>query len=188
LQQALARATELAQGTQRVEHKARLLLTRGRVAEAGERVALLGQAVAHAQEHMLSGIEAAARALLAQALFDSGDPAGAQAQISAALQLRDSGHVVDQMPGVELDALAVPLLAQWDAAGSAALLAAALAWVDDTARTQVPDEFRHGFLHVHPAHRRLRAWAAVAPAAAAARAPQSPSTPAPRPLRRQSAP
>jgi hypothetical protein len=53
----------------------------------------------------------------------------------------------------------VELLAESDPPRAAALLAEALAWVDRTAATEVDEPLRHGFLHVHPAHRRLRALA-----------------------------
>lgn len=155
--QALARAAELASGTQRIDHAVRMVLLRGRLADAAEAVNLLGQALALAQRHGMRGIEAAARAWLAPVLAASGDTSGARAHIERALQLRDEGHVVDQMPGVELDLIAVQLLADIDPEQSSQLLAQAVAWVHHTARTEVPEAFQHGFLHVQPVHRRLLA-------------------------------
>jgi len=155
--QALARAAELASGTQRIDHAVRMVLLRGRLAEPVQAVGLLEQALALAQGHSMRGIEAAARAWLAPVLAATGDTAGAQAHIERALQLRNEGHVVDQMPGVELDLIAVQLLTDIDAERAAQLLAHAVDWVHRTARTEVPEAFQHGFLHVQPVHRRLLA-------------------------------
>jgi ATP/maltotriose-dependent transcriptional regulator MalT len=113
--------------------------------------------VSLAHGHGLRGIEAAARALLAQALADAGDPAAARQQIEQALQLRDQGHVVDQMPGAEIDLIAIQLLQHSDPPQAAALLARATAWLQHTAQTEVPEAFRHGFLHLQPVHRQLLA-------------------------------
>jgi DNA-binding SARP family transcriptional activator len=159
--QALARAAELASGTQRIDHAVRMVLLRGRIAlldRGSERARpLLLQAVSLAHGHGLRGIEAAARAWLAQALADAGDPAAARQQIEQALQLRDQGHVVDQMPGAEIDLIAIQLLQHSDPPQAAALLARATAWLQHTAQTEVPEAFRHGFLHLQPVHRQLLA-------------------------------
>jgi DNA-binding SARP family transcriptional activator len=159
LEEAFADAAALAAQTGRVDHAARLALMRGRVPQPEspqQRVAQLHEAVRIAQGNGLRGMEATALAWLAQALDAAGDPAQARVTIEAALALRDAGHVADQMPGVELDAMAVELLAATAPARAADVLARALAWLEHTAATEVPEAARHGFLHVHPVHRKLR--------------------------------
>ena len=158
----LAQVGELALLTQRTDHQARLALFQGRLASGEAALALLRQARDSAQHHGLRGIEAAAQACLSRALDEQGQPAAAVQAINAALALRDSGHVLDLMPGVEVDLIAVELLAATHPERSAALLAQAVAWVHHTAANEVPEAFRHGFVHQHPVHRRLLALAAAA--------------------------
>jgi tetratricopeptide (TPR) repeat protein len=159
IEHGLAQAEALAAQTGRAEHRVRLQLMRGRLGPAEAAVPLLRQALDEARANHLRALEAALHAALARALQALQRPEDARAHIDSALALRDAGHVVDQMPGVELDAWAVELLADADPPRAAALLAAALAWVDRTAATEVDEAQRHGFLHAHPAHRRLRALA-----------------------------
>ena len=161
--QALAQATELAAQTKRVDHAARVALLRGRLAEAGEGVARLTEAVVMTHRHGLRGMEAAAHALLARALMVAGDKAKVREHIETALSLRDQGHVTDQMPGVELEAIAIELLSRLDPPRAAALLAQAVAWVRSTVAAEVPDALQHGFLHVHPVHRALMSRANTPP-------------------------
>lgn len=161
MEHALAQVGELALLTQRTDHQARWALFQGRLASGEAALSLLRQALDSAQRHGLRGIEAAAQACLARALAASGQQPAAGQAIDAALALRDSGHVLDLMPGVELDLIAAELLVQTDAARSAALLVQAVDWVHHTAATEVPESFRHGFVHQHPVHRRLLAMAAA---------------------------
>ncbi len=163
LDHALAQAGELALVTQRTDHRARLALLQGRLGQGEPARLLLLQALEVAQGHGMRGIEAAAQACLARALAEQGEPEAARQAIHAALALREAGHVLDLMPGVELDLIAVELLAPTDPTRSATLLAQAVAWIHQTAATEVPEAFRHGFLHQHPVHRRLLALAAASP-------------------------
>ena len=140
-----------------------MALLRGRLAEAGEGVARLTEAVVMTHRHGLRGMEAAAHALLARALMVAGDKAKVREHIETALSLRDQGHVTDQMPGVELEAIAIELLSRLDPPRAAALLAQAVAWVRSTAAAEVPDALQHGFLHVHPVHRALMSRANTPP-------------------------
>ena len=155
--QALAQASSLAAATQRVEHAARLLLWRGRLAEPAAALPLLREGLALAQRQLMHGLELVACAWLARALAAGGDAPAAAAHIGRALVLRDAGHVGDQLPGIELDLIAVELLAASDPPRAAALLAHAVQWLHSTARQEVPEAFRHGFLHLQPVHRRLLA-------------------------------
>ena len=155
--QALAQAAALAASTQRVEHAARLLLWRGRLAEPAAALPLLREGQALAQRQLMPGLEVAAWVWLARALAQGGDVAAAAAHIDRALALRDAGHVADQLPGVELDLIAVGLLSPIDPPRAAALLARAVQWLHATAQDEVPEAFRHGFLHLQPVHRRLLA-------------------------------
>jgi DNA-binding SARP family transcriptional activator len=166
--QAFEAAAAFAAQTARVDHAVRLALMRGRLPKPEaplQRVADLRAALQRARDNGLHGMEATAQAWLAQALADAGEPAAAAAAIEAALALRESGHVVDQMPGVELDALAVEVLTPIAPARAAELLSVALAWLERTAATEVPEEAQHAFLHLHPVHRRLRRLAAPLQAA-----------------------
>lgn len=173
--QALAQAATLAAATRRVEHAARLLLWRGRLAEPAEALPLLREGQALAQRQQMPGLEMAAWAWLARALAQGGDAAAAAAHIDRALALRDAAHVADQLPGVELDLVAVELLAGSDPPRAAALLAGAVQWLHTTAQHEVPEAFRHGFVHLQPVHRRLLAL-------------KSPGAGAAAPLQGQSAP
>ena len=168
-QQALAQATELGAMTARIDHAARVALLRGRLADDTERVVQLGAALELTRRHSLGGMASAAHAWLAQALAEGGQHKQAQAHIEAALSLRDQGYVTDQMPGVEIDAIAVALLGALDPARAQTLRANAVRWIRDTAAAEVPEPFRHGFLHVHPVHRQLLAAAPPTPPAAQAR-------------------
>ena len=171
IEHALAQAGELALVTQRTDHRARLALFQGRLASGAQGLSQLRQVVDSAQRHGLRGIEAAAQAWLARGLADQDQHEAACKAIHAALNLRDAGHVLDLMPGVEEDAIAVELLAPTDPARSVALLTQAVAWIHQTAATEVPEPFRHGFLHQHPVHRRLLAMAGARPGSTASAVP-----------------
>ena len=178
---ALAQLGELALVTQRTDHRARLALIKGRLTQGDPALAQLREALNCAQSHGLRGIEAAAQACLARALAELGDHPAAIQSINAALALRDAGHVLDLMPGVELDFMAVELLASSEPARAAALLAKAVAWIHHTAANEVPEAFRHGFLNLHPVHRRLLALASAPADAAPTATPVRRRAPAPRP-------
>jgi DNA-binding SARP family transcriptional activator len=157
--EAMADITALAVQTARVDHAVRLALMRGRLEQPQDprqRVQHLREALHLARGNSLHGMEANALARLAHALLAAGERGEALQSIEAALALRDAGHVVDQMPGVELDVMAVELLTTLAPARAAAVLEQALAWLEHTAATEVPEWARHGFLHVHPVHRKLR--------------------------------
>lgn len=171
IEEALAQAGELAAQTGRVDHAARLALMRGRVPQPerpAERVRLLREALVLARGSGLRGMETTALGWLAQALLAAGERDEALATAEAALALRDAGHVVDQMPGVELDVLVAEVLLPLAPERAAALVTTATAWLEHTAATEVPESARHGFLHVHPVHRRLRRLAAQLTGAEAA--------------------
>ena len=155
--QALDHAAALAATTQRVEHAARLLLWRGRLAAPAAALPLLREGQALAQRQLMPGLELAAGVWLARALAQGGDVAAAAAHIDRALALRDAGHLADQLPGVELDLIAIELLSATDPPRAAALQAQAVQWLQATAQHEVPEAFRHGFLHLQPVHRRLQA-------------------------------
>jgi hypothetical protein len=155
LQQALHNADALAAQTGRMDHAARLLLMRGRVAEASQRLPALQQALERAQAHTMRSVQVTALAWMALALHEQGQPAQAQERIEAALALRDAGYVADQMPGVELDAIAVDVLSMHASERAAQVLSQAVAWIHHTAATEVPEAYRHGFLNLHPVHTRL---------------------------------
>ena len=165
--QALAQAAELGAQTARIDHAARVALLRGRLADGSERVAQLGEALELARRHSLGGMALAAHAWLARALADSGEGGAAREHLEAALALREQGYVTEQMPGVELDAIAVALFDALDPPRAQALRARAREWIECTARTEVPEAFRHGFLHLHPVHRQLLGSAAAPQAQAA---------------------
>ncbi len=162
LQQALHKASELAAQTGRIDHAARLALMRGRMAQTAQRLPNLQQALDLAEAHTMRGVQVTALAWMALALHEQGQPAPAQARIEAALALRDAGHVPDQMPGVELDAIAIDVLAGPAPERAAQVLRQAVAWIHHTAATEVPESYRHGFLHLHPVHTRLLMRAAQA--------------------------
>jgi len=170
LAQAFEAATRFAAQTARVDHAVRLAAMRGRLPRPdapGQRVAELRAVLQRARDNGLRGMEATAQAWLAHALLAAGEPVAAAEAIDAALALRDDGHVVDQMPGLELDALAAEALAGIDPVRAGRLVATALAWLERTADTEVPEEARHAFLHLHPVHRRLRQLGAQLQAAQA---------------------
>jgi DNA-binding SARP family transcriptional activator len=167
IEAAFADAAALAAGTHRIDHAARLALMRGRIArpEAPQaRVAALRETLHLARQHRLHGMQATALAWLAQALAAAGEPAEALSTIEEALALRNQGYVVDQMPGVELDLIAGEVLLPLAPARAAAVVHAALAWLEHTAATEVPEEARHAFLHLHPVHLGLKRLAARLPA------------------------
>ena len=83
--------------------------------------------------------------------------------VAAVRSARDAGQT--------WDAIAVELLAPTDPARSAALLTQAVTWIHQTAATEVPEPFRHGFLHQHPVHRRLLAMAGARPGSTASAVP-----------------
>jgi DNA-binding SARP family transcriptional activator len=155
--QALAAAAELAAVTQRVEHAARLLLWRARLAEPAVALPLLHEGLALAQRQQMQGLEVVAHAWLARALAVAADMPGAVEHIARALALREGGYVGELLPGVELDLIAVELLSEVDPPRAAALLAQAVQWLHRTAEHEVPEAYRHGFLHLQPVHRRLLA-------------------------------
>ncbi|MCY7316157.1 MAG: hypothetical protein LH480_11195, partial [Rubrivivax sp.] len=114
------------------------------------------------------GMESAAHALLARALLAEGAGAKASEHIATALSLREQGYTTDQLPALELDAVAIELLAVLDPPRADTLLQRAVQWLHTTAETEVPEPLRHGFLHMHPVHRALLAQAQARAKATAA--------------------
>lgn len=102
------------------------------------------------------GILACAHIRLAQAALTSGDADDSRAHAQAALDLMASGIAPDELYCAEAWWTA------WKAFGSAQreseaadVMTEALQWIHDTARLQVPEEFRDSFLTRNPTNRQL---------------------------------
>ena len=96
-----------------------------------------------------------ARLLAARAALRAGDTASAVARWGELEERLPTLHVVDCYPPTAAAIGRDILLAHGETERAAALLATTVAWIHQTALTQIPDAFRDSFLHRNPVNRTL---------------------------------
>jgi hypothetical protein len=96
-----------------------------------------------------------ARLLAARAALHLGDTASAVARWNELERLLQTLHVVDCYPPTAALIGRDILSADREPERAAALVASAVAWLQQTAAPQVPEAFRESFLHRNPVNRAL---------------------------------
>ncbi len=108
-----------------------------------------------AESREFGGIAMKARLLAARAALQGGDTAAAAARWNALEGLLPTLHAADCYPPTAAAIGRDVLLANGEAGRAAELLATAVAWIQHTAATHVPDAYRDSFLHRNPVNRAL---------------------------------
>jgi uncharacterized protein with PIN domain len=108
-----------------------------------------------AEQREYGGIAMKARLLAAHAALRAGDAASALARWREQQGFLPTLHVADCYPPRAAAIGRDILLACGDADQAAQLLAAAVAWIRETALPQVPEAFRESFLDRNPVNRAL---------------------------------
>jgi DNA-binding SARP family transcriptional activator len=156
---ALERAEALLTPGGRVLSRHRVVLERCVAMEPAEALLAANGVLETSLSSQLGGVMTVARTRACKAAFALGRLAEAESLARALAQVTDRDGTDDMYRG-EAWLTAYHALKAPDPRRAEALLAAAVAWLHDTARDQVPEVFRDGFLHRNPVNRELLALAA----------------------------
>jgi DNA-binding SARP family transcriptional activator len=123
--------------------------------DPAEALAICDAEARAAEAREYGGIAMKARLLAAQAAFRAGDTASALARWNELESLLPTLYVIDCYPPTTAAVGREILLAQRQAERATSVVAAAVAWIRQTALPQVPEAFRDSFLDRNPVNRAL---------------------------------